>query len=99
MKLPEHDREFVFEVVSDDDMPDEYAVTLKKKKKIIVRESVYYGACDGNERDRFTIAHEVGHYLMHSKQSLRLARSSRKIKTYEDPEWQANTFAAEVFPK
>ena len=45
-----------------------------------------------------TIAHEVGHVLLHSEQNIQqLARTNKEtIKPYENPEWQADTFAAEL---
>ena len=52
-----------------------------------------------NNRERFTVAHEAGHIILHRKifenKSLMAARSSKeKIEIYMDPEWQANAAAA-----
>lgn len=49
-------------------------------------------AFTGPERDRFTIAHELGHYVLHSgsgKQQLRAARFGSS-----PVDWEANWFAA-----
>ncbi len=73
-----------------------YGTTDLNKKTIYIREDVYYRACDGNARDLFTIAHELGHLFLHSNQNVELARAEMNIKAYENPEWQANTFAAEL---
>ncbi len=46
----------------------------------------------GAERDRFTIAHELGHYVLHSRRGQRqiLARRCGSDRA----EWEANWFAA-----
>lgn len=74
--------------------PDEYAKFLPSKKEIVVRESVYWGAINRNGMDRFTLAHELGHAILHKKQAL--SRSISKPPAYRDPEWQANEFASHL---
>ena len=59
-----------------------------------IRSDVYEGAVKGNPRDRFTLCHELGHYLLHQPGCVSYARG--KVPAYQDPEWQANTFAAEL---
>jgi Zn-dependent peptidase ImmA (M78 family) len=61
-----------------------------------IKQKVYDGACEGNGQDRFTIAHEQGHYLTLCVNGLRLQRNfeKRRLRHYERPEWQANAFAA-----
>ena len=90
--------DFHIEVVPIVEMPNQYALTFPKTKCIKIREDVYDGAIAGNARDRFTIAHEIGHLWLHRPGNLALARNSSKedIPAYKDPEWQANTFAAEL---
>jgi len=54
---------------------------------------------------KFTVAHEFGHVMLHSKNQsfgyfpsraeVSFSRRSQ-IRAFEDPEWQANTFAANV---
>lgn len=64
---------------------------------IIIRESVYEAAANCNHRHRFTIAHELGHAILHKNSELSLARmNSNDIKAYENPEWQANEFAGNL---
>lgn len=84
---------FYMEIVEDYEL-NCYARIFPEEKKIVIRNSVYEGACNDNYRDRFTIAHEIGHYFLHPSSSISFARG--QIKSYEDPEWQANTFAAEL---
>ena len=87
---------FELEIVSDKEMPFEYATYSPVSNKLRVRESVYLGACNGNGRDRFTLAHEFGHFVMHRRSEYQLARANEAIPAYRDPEWQANTFASMI---
>lgn len=90
------DDTFYFEVVSSDQLPrNTYARYLPLDNKMEILESVYNEALNGDGRARFTIAHEIGHYFLHKDTSSFSRRLSKKdIKAYEDPEWQANTFAS-----
>lgn len=92
--LYQMDNNYNFEVLSVEDMPGEYGRTNPEQCKIQIREDVYNGALQGNPRDLFTMAHELGHYFMHNKTSIEYARGS--VPIYRQPEWQANTFAAEL---
>ena len=58
----------------------------------------YTAACDNNGRARFTVTHEIGHFLIHTPDSIVLCRriEGMKLPPNEDPEWQANTFAGEL---
>ncbi len=87
--------EFEFEIVDDNEL-NCYAKAYPSKNKIVVRNSVYEGACRGNGRDRFTIAHEIGHFFLHGDENVSFARLDETIFPFEDPEWQANTFAGEL---
>ena len=40
------------------------------------------------------IIHELGHYFLHQPEFMSHARGN--VPRYRDPEWQANTFAAEL---
>jgi transcriptional regulator with XRE-family HTH domain len=59
---------------------------------IALREDVYIGAWTGNRRDRFTVSHELGHFLMHRTVTMARARDDTD-KVFCDSEWQADTFA------
>lgn len=89
-------QEFDWEIVPDDEMSEE-GKTFTGANKIEIRESVYISACNGDGRARFTIMHEIGHFFLHDPSRVALCRSSseEEPKTFEDPEWQANAFAAE----
>ncbi len=92
--LPQMDPEFTFCVEEDWRMGNDQANYNVQNKTMKLRESVYEGACRGNGRDRFTLAHEIGHYFMHNDVVLSRAEPGSRIPAYRDPEWQANTFAA-----
>ena len=95
--LPQIDSKFTLEIVSLGEMRDLHGETLPEECTIKIREDVYLRACNGEGRDRLTIAHEVGHYLLHGDRTVRLTRvqPGRRVKTFCAPEWQANAFAGE----
>lgn len=92
--IAKYDDSFNYEIVKDNEIP-EMALYYPGKNSILIRESIYDGARNGCGRDRYTIMHEIAHYILHDNNSIVLARGNEKIKTYEDPEWQANAFAGE----
>ena len=81
------------EIVSISDMPQAYGVTNPGTETMKIREDVYEGAIKGNPRDRFTLCHELGHYLIHFPERVTFARGT--VPAYMNPEWQANAFAGE----
>lgn len=92
--LPVWDPEFSPLFVEDSEL-DALAVACPEEHTIIIRQSVYLKARSGSGRDRFTIMHEIAHYILHDRNSISFARCPEDIKTYEDPEWQADAFAGE----
>ena len=87
-------KDFDFEIVPKSEMEDTYGTTNTARNVMRIRQDVYEGAVAGNPRDRFTLCHELGHYLLHQPRYISYARGS--VPTYCQPEWQANTFAAEL---
>ena len=75
-------------------MQDTYGTTNTGKNVMLIRSDVYDKAVLGSARDRFTLCHELGHYLLHQPESISYARGT--VPAYRNPEWQANTFAAEL---
>jgi hypothetical protein len=90
------DSEFEMHVVEDEEIKGCYAKACPEKHLIIVSETAYNGAYKGIGRHRFTLCHELGHYLLHEADRVSFPRLDRNIKPYEDTEWQANTFAGEL---
>lgn len=94
--LPQIIPEAVFEVVEADQMPGIYAEATPANFSIRVSQDVYMRACTDNPRDRFTLAHELGHLVLHAGNRLQRMASPMNVKIYQDPEWQANAFAGEL---
>lgn len=96
--LPEIFDNFSYEIVTDSDLsPGTHAETDIRTGHVTIRESVYEGACAGEGRDRMTIAHEIGHFFTLCFCGFKLQRNfcKRKIRHFNDPEWQAKCFAGE----
>lgn len=97
--MPELHEGFNYEIV--DDLEGKYAVTYPEEDLIVLSRRTYDNAEKGIGRDRFTIAHEIGHFFLHRPGNLALYRiddesNTTDIPAYKDPEWQANTFAGEL---
>lgn len=88
------DNEFDYEIVSAEEMEGMYGNMNTGANVMRIREDVYEGAIKGVPRDRFTLCHELGHYLLHQPERVSHARGD--VPAYRNPEWQANTFAAEL---
>ncbi len=62
--LTEIFKDFSYEIVDDTELPlIMHADTDVRTGHIRIKESVYERACNGEGRDRMTIAHEIGHYF------------------------------------
>lgn len=84
------------EVGTRDEMREAEGFTCPKGEFIQLREDVYDGACNGEGRARFTAAHELGHFVMHTNIPLTRARLGDNVQHYRLAEPQANQFAAEL---
>lgn len=79
------------------EMGDDHGLTFTDRKEIRLREDVYEGVHRNRGRDRFTLAHELGHLMLHSNQAYqRNMRLAQDIPPYRSAEWQANTFAGSL---
>jgi len=92
--LGDPNNDFDYEIVPISEMKDTYGTTNTASNIMRIREDVYEGAVKGNARDRFTLCHELGHFLLHQPKLISYARGN--VPVYCQPEWQANTFAAEL---
>jgi hypothetical protein len=97
-RLADFDQDYVFEVGDAAELGDRHGITIPSEHRIIIREDVYDGACRDVGRDRFTMAHELGHYILHHTVGLerRRAVSRDSIKPWLSSEWQADAFAGEL---
>lgn len=90
------DEEFYYEIVDKETMGNIHGLACPNEHCIKIREDVYERCIAGYGRDRFTLAHELGHYLLHSSEVTLARLGEERVQAYRDPEWQANTFAAEL---
>ena len=84
------------EIMEIHEMEGVYALTDTIHDVIKIRSDVYEGAYRNNPRDVFTLCHELGHYFLHGLEAIEFARVDEKLPAFRDPEWQADTFAAEI---
>lgn len=95
--LPEINEKFCLRIVGDDELGSDFARAYPDKDLILARESVYRNACNGMGRDRLVLAHEAGHVFLHRGIPPAYAKSGDgSLKAYEDSEWQATVFGAEL---
>jgi hypothetical protein len=73
------------------------ACWIPESLTLCLTEQVYEKACRNDPRSLFTVFHELGHALLGHRRTLnREPVGGAEIKTFEDSEWQANQFAAEI---
>ena len=98
LSLVKHAPTFQLEVLSEDELGDQFGVTHPDAGIIKLREDIYNGARDGDGFSRMTVAHELGHFVMHSESKIGFARriATRNTVTFVNSEWQANCFAGEL---
>jgi len=94
LALPDVLPGYRFEVVPDEYMIGAEGLTDLREPIIRLPEKVYRALEAGDTRARWTAAHELGHLLMHSNSRVHYARADHQDRC-QDPEWQADTFAAE----
>jgi hypothetical protein len=82
-----------FEIDEDRKLGGAEARTSYHEPVITVSRGTYDQLERGHPRARMTIAHEVGHLLMHCLRPIALNKTAR-YDHHTDPEWQANVFAA-----
>jgi Zn-dependent peptidase ImmA (M78 family) len=91
------DETFQWEICDDCYIPaDVEAFYDPQQNFMCISNKTYVDATNGNGRARFTLAHELGHYILGVDKVI-LPRSSiknLKILAFQNPEWQANTFAS-----
>ncbi|MDQ0135017.1 hypothetical protein J2T08_002938 [Neorhizobium galegae] len=91
---------FRFIIKRDQDFPDE-AFTDFENDSILVRESIYIAASEGDAKSRMILAHELGHYLLHRDKGAPKMHKTRdgaydsikELNSTESAEDQADMFA------
>lgn len=94
--MPRVWEDFTFAVQPESLLGDNHGITFPDERTMIIREDIYERAVAGLARDRFTLAHELGHLLLHT--GVRFARhvDPQTVKAFRSSEWQANCFAGEL---
>lgn len=90
--LPRVLEDYRFEVVPDRELGEAEATTSMTERTIKMGETFYEAARRGQVRYPFTLAHELGHLLMHTGNQAQMARGD-SVKPYVNAEWQADAFA------
>lgn len=93
--------ELNYQILEDDDETfnnGEVAYYKPSDNTIYVKDSVDRGFEEGDYRSNFTLAHEFFHYIQIQKLNFNfvIVDDSVEVKTFNDPEWQANEFAGEL---
>lgn len=100
LTLPRHLDGFMLEVLSRTDMlrehGDVHAMAIPSESSIHVREDVWQGVEAGHGRDRLTLAHELGHLVLHGKVGYARKLADHTVKPYRQSEWQADAFGGEL---
>lgn len=92
--LPQLEESFELDIVEAHCLGHDHARTYPSINRMEIRLDVYEGLIKKRGRDRFTVAHEIGHLFLHRSPTIH-ARTTGQHAAYEDSEWQADTFAAE----
>jgi Zn-dependent peptidase ImmA (M78 family) len=85
-----------FVVGDDETMEGAEGLTAPDGSFIMLREDVYESACGGEGRARFTSAHELGHWILHTNVPFARVEPEQLVKPFRLSEPQANQFAAEL---
>lgn len=67
------------------------SITVNSRNDFVIYLSPY----TGEQRDNFTIAHELGHYVLHSRLGEIKLNANRNVDNHDLAEREANCFAAE----
>lgn len=90
----------MYEVVEEDDsrlLKDELAKYLLEEQRILIKEPVYLELLNDIGRSRFTLTHEFAHYILLTVMGFEVEFQEEPLTAaYFNPEWQANTLAAEL---
>lgn len=94
--LPLALKKYEFQILEDSEMKGAHGLTFPDQGIVQIAESVYVGACKGQGRDRMTIAHELGHLMLHTNIPMARPAPGVALRAFENSEWQANAFGGEL---
>lgn len=88
-----------YQILDDDDSmfgENEYAKYDMDNNIIYVKDSVDAEANEDIGRARFTLSHELFHYIQAKVLNFKFEETEDKVEDYKNPEWQANEFAGQL---
>lgn len=91
-RIPKAWDQFYCGVADEGELGGDHGRTWPDEGVILLRSDVYQGVREDQGRDRFTLAHELGHLVLHSGIGMARRVSSWEVKTYCNSEWQADAF-------
>lgn len=84
-----------FQVLEDHEMGPDDGRTYPDAGLILLRQTVYDSAANGDGRSRFTMCHELGHLVLHrGAGALARVNPNAPHRIYQNSEWQADVFAS-----
>lgn len=72
------------------------ACWLPETLTLVLKNSVYERACRNSPRELFTVFHELGHALLGHRRTMNREHPGQPMRVFENSEWQADLFAAEM---
>ncbi|WP_444996699.1 ImmA/IrrE family metallo-endopeptidase [Aliikangiella sp. IMCC44359] len=93
--LDNNDILFEMQIV-EDELTQEEGIAIPSKNGIAMPDHVFNSLMDNQPRARFTVAHELGHLMLHEQKVYYLNGIDSWHHHEEDSEWQANMFAAHL---
>ena len=79
----------IFQILDDND-------SYFEENTIYAKEAVYREAIAGIGRSRFTLTHELAHFILLRILNFEIFTMDQEPLPFQDPEWQANTLASEI---
>ena len=83
---------YIFHVLPDEEMPNMDGYAGLDSYEICLSNSTYVALGSGDPEARHTAAHELGHFMLHSRAPTAFAKRT-DYHPHVDPEWQADCFA------
>lgn len=94
--LPKFFEEFILDIALKSELKEDHGQTFPDKSIIRLREDVYERALKGDGFYRFTVAHELGHLVLHRNLPMTRSVPATDVKPYRSSEWQADCFGGEL---
>lgn len=95
MTLPRYFKDFTLRIATPKTLEGANALTTPSRNTIILNEDIYDAACNDEGHGRLTVAHEIGHLLLHRNIKCE-ELVNEKTEKYKNSEWQASAFAGEL---